>query len=217
MNSVDLLLEVRSACVGMHVPETDSSRHSRGVVGPWLFGRAALLSLCLRWTNGNRAEAEDLLGDACVRILEGDYRTGAQVGSPVAFWATVINNLGRDRIRRTRRWKLESPDDDSSVLGALPAPTISAEQQLFLRECLAATARKLTLLTPKQRNALLLRSRGLDYSVIGESLQTTAANSRKLVETARKLLSSPRPRKAAAERACSGHATSERRSYAIES
>ena len=216
MNSAALLVEVRSACVRIHAPETNPGRDSRGVVDPWLSGRSALFRLCLRWTNGNRAEAEDLLSDACVRILEGEYRAVGEVDSPIALWATVINNLGRDRIRHTRRWKLESRTDDSSVLGALPAPTISAEQQLFLRECLAATARKLTLLTPKQRSALLLRSRGLDYSVIGESLHTTAANSRKLVETARKLLSSPRARKAAAERG-SGDATHERRSYAVES
>jgi DNA-directed RNA polymerase specialized sigma24 family protein len=217
MNSAVCLLEARSASAPVHVPETCNERASRSVVGPWLSGRSALLSLCLRWTRGNRAEAEDLLGDACVRILEGDYRVGAELGSPIAFWATVINNLGRDRIRRTKRWKPESPGDDAGVLGALPAPTIGAEQQLFLRECLAATARKLTRLTDKQCTALLLRSRGLDYSVIGESLHTTAANARKLVETARRLLNSPRPRTEAAVRGSSAFPMRERRSYVVES
>jgi hypothetical protein len=39
-----------------------------------------------------------------------------------------------DRARRTKRWKFELEDDGSNGLGALPAPTIGADQQLFLRE-----------------------------------------------------------------------------------
>ena len=171
---------------------------------PWPSGRRALLGLCLRWTRGNVAEAEDLLGDACLRILEGSTGGAPQVASPMAFWATVINNLGRDRIRRARRWKFERDDQHSSALGALPAETVSADQQVFLKECLAATDRQLRLLNEKQRTALLLRGRGVGYSGIGELLATSPANARKLVEMARRQLNSRGARQAA-------------RSYLIES
>ena len=157
---------------------------------PWPSGRRALLVLCLRWTRGNVAEAEDLLGDASLRILEGSTGTDHPVASPIAYWATVINNLGRDRIRRARRWRFERDGQDSDALSALPAHTVSADQQVFLKECLLATARQLRLLNEKQRTAVLLRGRGLGYSGIGEVLSTSPANARKLVETARRQLNS---------------------------
>ena len=157
---------------------------------PWPTGRRALMALCLRWTHGNLAEAEDLLGDACLRILEGNSSGEPQVLSPIAFWATVINNLGRDRLRRARRWKFERDDQESSALGALPAHTVRADQQVFLKECLAATDRQLQLLNERQRAAVLLRGRGLGYSGIGELLCTSPANARKLVEMARRQLNS---------------------------
>jgi RNA polymerase sigma factor (sigma-70 family) len=201
----------------VHSPETSRGSKARSMVAPWLTGRAVLMGLCLRWTRGNRAEAEDLLGDACLRILEGGYREGAAVGSPIAFWATVINNLGRDRFRQTRRWKIDGQCDHSSLLGDLPAPTISAEQQLLLRECLTATARNLTRLTDNQRNAVLLRGRGIDYSGIGKALNTTAANARKLVETARRFLNAAGPREARSGRGGVARPVRSRRSYLVES
>lgn len=156
----------------------------------WPSGRRSLLVLCLRWTRGNLAEAEDLLGDACLRILEVSGRGELPLASPSAFWVTVINNLGRDRLRRARRWKFDSDEPNSSALGALPAHTVGADQQVFLKECLVATDRKLKSLNERQRAALLLRGRGVDYSGIGELLSTSPANARKLVETARRRLNS---------------------------
>ena len=171
---------------------------------PWPSGRRALLALCLRWTRGNLAEAEDLLGDACLRVLEGSTGAEAPVASPMAFWATVINNLGRDRVRRARRWKFQADEQGSNALGALPAHTVSADQQVFLKECLAATNRQLQLLNEKQRAAVLLRGRGLGYSGIGKLMSTSPANARKLVEMARRRLNSRGARQPA-------------RSYLIES
>jgi len=180
----------RLVAVQLHVPETSrsSAGESSSLMAPWLYERATLLSLCLRWTHGNVAEAEDLLGDACLRVIEGSGRREIEITSPLAFWATVINNLARARIRRTRRWKFEHGSNDAGVLGLLPAHTISAEQQVSLRECLAATERQLEHLNDKQRSALLLRCRGLDYPGIGKLLGTSVANARKLVETARRSL-----------------------------
>jgi RNA polymerase sigma factor (sigma-70 family) len=158
---------------------------------PWPTGRRSLLALCLRWTRGNLAEAEDLLGDACLRILEVASRGELPIAaSPSAFWVTVINNLGRDRLRRARRWKFENEGRESNALSALPAPTVGADQQVLLKECLVATDRKLRCLNERQRAAVLLRGRGVGYSGIGELLSTSPANARKLVEMARRRLNS---------------------------
>src|SRR5688572_17323289 len=76
-------------------------------------GRAKLLGLCLRWTHGDRADAEDLLGDAYLRVLEADVRGDPELVRPLAFWRTVIRNLSRDRGRHTRRWRFDDGGADS--------------------------------------------------------------------------------------------------------
>ena len=182
-----------------HVAETKAPRVHDGapLVDVWVRERSALLGLCLRWTHGNLSEAEDLLGDVCLRVVEGSRCDGVVFASPFAFWATVINNLARDRFRRARRWKFESEPVGSELVGALPADTINAEEQVCFRERLAAAERQIACLTDNQRDALLLRCRGLDYPGIGATLKTSVVNARKLVETARRSLNEvPRPRAA---------------------
>ena len=147
--------------------------------------RNLLLKRCLRWTGGNLPEAEDLLGDAWLRVLEGaEQQPGSRVLNPRSFLLTVINNLGRDRLRRARRWQ-RGDDVDCETLEAL---TSSAEHLVFLRELLAATAKGLGRAGERQRAALLLRSSGVEYSRIAVFLSTSEPNARKLVETARGLL-----------------------------
>jgi len=146
----------------------------------------ALLKCCLRWTRGDLAEAEDLLGDAYLRVMEASQLRPCQLHKPRSFWLTVINNLGRDRLRRTRRWRTEG--DEDAALESLEARGQSAEDLVLLRECLAEAARRLTQLSQKQRSALLLRSNGAEYAEIAALLATSETNARKLVEMARQLL-----------------------------
>jgi RNA polymerase sigma factor (sigma-70 family) len=189
------------------------------LVAPWLSERSVLLGICLRWTRGNLAEAEDLLGDACLRILEGEVQQLAAVDRPLAFWATVINNLGRDHSRRSRRWNFDPRDRGANLLGTLPARTASAEQQVFLKECLTATDRGLARLSERQRTAVLLRSAGIDYSEIGDVLSTTGANARKIVAAARVALRTPagRPSRTLPARRPTSARRRLQRSYLVES
>jgi RNA polymerase sigma factor (sigma-70 family) len=153
---------------------------------PSTFRRDALLKCCLRWTRGDLSEAEDLLGDAYLRVMEAAQQRPCELRKPRSFWLTVINNLGRDRLRRTRRWRTEG--DEDAALESLEARGRSAEDLVLLRECLAEAARGLTRLTQRQRSALLLRSSGAEYAEIATLLATSEMNARKLVETARQLL-----------------------------
>lgn len=152
--------------------------------------KAAFLRLCLRWTRGNRSEAEDLFSDACLRVLEARHGGHAEAGRAPAFWVTVINNLGRDAFRRSLRWRFQSSGTSGDALDQVAAAAPSAEERLGMNERLAAAARALGHLSANQRAALLLRSHGVDYSTIGELLGVTPVNARKLVGTARHLLTS---------------------------
>jgi RNA polymerase sigma factor (sigma-70 family) len=155
---------------------------------PWLSSHSTLRRLCLRWTNGNPSEADDLLSDACLRVMELSEKRSCELLSPLSFWVTVINNLGRDRRRHARRWKLERPSEQSDLLASLPARGADLEECMLAKESLAATTQQLDALTARQRAAVLHRSRGLGYSSIAELLETSPVNARKLVETARHLL-----------------------------
>lgn len=140
------------------------------------------LKRCLRWVNGNRAEAEDLLGDAWLRLLEASNRQGAPPCNHGSFLLTVIDNLGRDRLRRARRWQQGGLNEYES----LEALTTTAEHLLLLRERLVSTAQQLDTMKDKERAALMLRSSGVEYVAIAAALATSEMNARKLVETARK-------------------------------
>lgn len=149
--------------------------------------RANLLKRCLRWTRGDLPEAEDLLADAWLRVVEVSTEHEG-IAKPMSYWATVINNLGRDRLRRAQRWRVQGGEPARAIFERLPAVAPSGEHLLWLKERLNSTARHLDGLNHKQRMAILLRSEGNDYSTIAQALQTSEVNARKLVETARHAL-----------------------------
>lgn len=157
-------------------------------IPPCPFQHKELLRRCLRWTRGDLCEAEDLLGDACLRVVEAIRRGDGSLDNPASFWITVINNLGRDRLRRARLWRFDHGDEAWDTLQEMLAPASDTEAQACLRERLQVALRELKRLKEKQRAALLLRSRGVEYPRIGELLETSSANARKLVETARTAL-----------------------------
>lgn len=141
--------------------------------------RSALFQLCLRWTKGNRADAEDLLSEACLRVLE----SSCVASDPMAFWATTISNLGRDRFRRLERrralaWRATGTPPES-------APP---ESMVLSRHILTSTLANLSLLPPQQGNALAMRANGMAYRDIAQQLGTRQACARKLVQLARSQL-----------------------------
>ena len=143
--------------------------------------RPQLLKSCLRWTHGDWHEAEDLLGDAWLQLFENARRGAEQPLDIRAFLLTIINNLGRDKLRRARRWKRV----DVEACDSIQALTSSAEHLVWLRQRLARAELGLGYVGEKPRAALLLRTRGIDYVRIADLLSTSQANARKLVETAR--------------------------------
>jgi RNA polymerase sigma factor (sigma-70 family) len=151
------------------------------VLEPWLTRRASLLRLCLRWTGGNHSDAEDLLGDACLRAMEA--RGDTEIRSPVSFSATIIANLARDRRRLGRCRRLESLGLESHP--GLVSRGSWPDDLAHAREVLARAISVLERVPARQRSALLLRSLGEDYSRIADQVGTTRQSARKLVQFAR--------------------------------
>lgn len=151
-------------------------------LGPWLFSRPRLLRLCLRFTRGNLAEAEDLLSEACLKALEASHE-GTHIESPFAFSTTIIANLARDHHRAAKREIMQCSLADSDVCMASGEPP--PEQRVSARECLRRALQSLARVPRRQRCALLLRTRGHDYPRIARAMGTSEQNARKLVQVAR--------------------------------
>lgn len=109
-------------------------------LAPWLFSRAQLLKLCLRFTRGHLSDAEDLLSDAFLRAMEAQTR-GLDVTSPFGFSATVMANVARDRLRAAgkRRGSWAAYDDEvtlrSSNSRATPTSGSRELQRVAARAC----------------------------------------------------------------------------------
>jgi RNA polymerase sigma factor (sigma-70 family) len=147
----------------------------------WIGRRNVLFRVCLRWTRWNRHDAEDLLGDACLRVLEARPRAG-EVSSVVGYSTKIIENLARDRQRslvRTDMHLFAETEKWPSAAGVSPYAVASA------RETLSRTLEVLDGVPRRQRAALLLRSLGDDYARIALEVGTSKANARKLVQLAR--------------------------------
>ncbi len=147
----------------------------------WALKRALLLPVCMRWTRGDRFAAEDLLGDAYLRVLESQG-TEREVRSPLAYAAAIIANLARDRLRSPSRTELRDSVDSSRW----PACEGSAPDELAsARQTLGRALEALEQIPYRQRSALLLRSMGSDYTGIANEVGTSRQNARKLVQFAR--------------------------------
>ncbi len=157
------------------------------LLSTWHAQRGPLLRLCLRWTQGRQADAEDLMASAFLNAVEACHRRGCQVEYPRAWWAAVVSNLARDlwRSRGEARvsldsveWDAESADDAWSALCA--------------RRDLRRALWLVNGLPDAQRRALTLRSLGHEYDEIAEALAVSQVNARKLVQLARDALRASR-------------------------
>jgi RNA polymerase sigma-70 factor (ECF subfamily) len=98
----------------------------------------------------NRAEAEDAVQDAFLRVLE--HKKELPAVRDLRVWLVRITwNLAIDRRRRIRPDQLDEPFAESLV-----ARTIPADQSLSDARQIAATLREIERLPKPERHALLL-------------------------------------------------------------
>ena len=155
----------------------------------WL-RRPRLLRLCLRWTHGNLPDAEDLLSEAWLRAMEAPI-DASSIRRPFSFLAAIIQNLGRDRLRGARNNQLDS-SVQSDGTPAFVSHASGPDELACARESLEHVFDVLQRVPGRQRSALLMRSRGDDYSCIAQGLGTSEENARKLVQFARAAVHGPR-------------------------
>lgn len=131
---------------------------------------------------GDRDRAEELAQDTFVRALRQDRLTNER-----AWLFTVASNLVRDEVRRDARQRRHLTllqAEERAREASAPEPSIERAED-------AALARKaLATLAERDRQALLMREEGLDYTEIAAALDlsvgsigtTLARARRRLVE-----------------------------------
>lgn len=157
-----------------------------------------LWGLCYRMT-GSAADAEDIVQDTFVRVLE---KPPPDIEAPLRPWLVkVALNLCRDQLRRRRRREYPGPWLPSPVMtegdGALQvnepiAPEVSPAARYDLIESITlAFLLALEALTPTQRAVLLLRD-VFDYSTseTAKALEMTDINVKVTLHRARRIMSS---------------------------
>lgn len=159
------------------VPTFDGARY---VAELFQQRKPELHRLCIRSARGHRADAEDLLAEACLRALQASVRGGAPFDNPIGWLSTTIRNLARDRRRAPKRCEHAEPAPETWRGFGADSLDLCAAKEL-LQRALAELRR----LPAAQRRSLLARAAGEDYAFIASSLDTSPENARKLVQTAR--------------------------------
>ena len=151
--------------------------------------RRALYKVCLRCAHGDPAEADDLLAEASLRVIEASEPTQDAIVNPMSWWTTIIRNIARDR-HRQRVCRRELPEsvavDDAAERSSCRA--LDGLSYILARRELRTAFEAISQLPERQRRALLLRAIGAEYDEIAREVGTTYANTRKLVQVARRQL-----------------------------
>lgn len=130
-------------------------------------------------------EADDLAQDAMLHLHDRLERWNPQ--RPYGAWRnTVVVNLCRDRLRRLdARRRAEGKAAENVLPRELPRPEQEAERS----EVQAILAESLTALSPREREAFVLRDlEGLSTKETAAALEVTDATVRSLLTLARRRL-----------------------------
>jgi RNA polymerase sigma-70 factor (ECF subfamily) len=153
--------------------------------------RPLLFSIAYRML-GSAADAEDIVQDAFIRWQ--NVETTA-VQSQRKYLTTMVARLSMDHLRsaRVRRETYVGPWLPEPLVGVSPDDPLA---KVALADSLsAAFLVLLERLSPAQRAAFLLREVfGFEYGELAEILDTTAANTRQLVQRAKTHIAAGRPR-----------------------
>jgi RNA polymerase sigma-70 factor (ECF subfamily) len=119
---------------------------------------------------GDPGQADDLAQESFVRL----YRRGSLPDKPSTWLVSVARNLLRDERRGTaRRWQLL---ELRGAAGDFDPPTASPESEVLAGEAVAQVRRTLAVISPRDRQMLLLRQEGYSYREIAEALELSPAS-----------------------------------------
>lgn len=152
----------------------------------WLEEQDHFYRLCLAWTNGNTCDAEDVIGQAWVKILELDEQVVQSIRKPGPWIAKMLRNLCVDRVRTTNRVRVLVHND---VAVPTPQPAPAPDLDISRKQLAEALAEAVARLPDNLRDVVLLRLiNEQSYADIGHTLDISVPNARKRVQQARALL-----------------------------
>jgi RNA polymerase sigma factor (sigma-70 family) len=178
---------------GTNVSGNDSHTRFASVVMPHLDDAYGLA----RWITGDRADAEDVVQEACVRALRA---IGGFAGGNARAWTlTIVRNTAYTWLGKNRPAKLVAVDDLEAVERAhasgadlSAARTPDPEAQLIAKADAARLEAAIAALPPPFRETLVLRDiQDLDYREIaavtdvpiGTVMSRLARARKRLIET----------------------------------
>jgi len=131
------------------------------------------------------AEAEDSAQESMLRLL--DRLSDWDPGRPYRTWrTTVVLNGCRDRLRRAQA-RRAAEDDAAQARSERPLP--DPQDELERAEVQALLARGLRALSPREREAFVLRDlEGLDTGEVARLLSISESSVRSLLTLARRRL-----------------------------
>ena len=139
----------------------DSNARFAKVVMPYLDDAYGLA----RWITGNRADAEDIVQEACLRALRGI--AGFSGGSSRAWVLTIVRNTAYDWLRKNRSPAVVQVEDLAAVEQMAAAADNNPEAALIARADAAKLEAAIASLPAAFRDTMALRDvHGLDYREI---------------------------------------------------
>lgn len=140
-------------------------------------------ALCLRWLHGNRHDAEDVMSEAAVKLMELDHETAAAVLNPRSWIARVLHNLCADLGRRCVRAR--AIEDGWSAIRATACEQ-TPDRQLHGSRVGERVSAAVDGLPECMRSVLMMRLvEGLKFKEIADLLGITSAAARKRAQLAR--------------------------------
>lgn len=140
---------------------------------------AAYLSSC----GLNQDHSEDIIQETFLRLVRHTARVGTD--DNLKGWVfRVAYNLSMDLHRSERRWFRGSEADILPVFHERVDPAPNPEEMILLDERWTHVRTALSQLTPKQRECLLLRAKGLRYREIAVLLGVSVQRVGELMQRA---------------------------------
>lgn len=156
----------------------------------WQRYSTRLFAICLREMRGNKADAEDALGQAMMKALAKLPPVAHEILCPAAWLIRMTRNLCRD-VHRQRARSMRAEEHLKTVLGSPVSPADCHEWLDGTDPCQldADPASLIASLPPRLQEVFALRTiHRMAYNDIAIKLQLTCVNARKRVQQARQAL-----------------------------
>ncbi|MCT7991887.1 RNA polymerase sigma factor [Laspinema olomoucense] len=154
--------------------------------------RNYLFRCCLKWTNGNSTEAEDLLSQAMVKALDKLQDHAEKITNLRAWLTSLTRNLYTDIYRKRRRQAMQMEDIEevaargtSAVISGFDSP----EEALLHHELGQYLRHAINSLPSRLRTPFILRYwHQIPYQDIAQQLALSLNNIYKRIQQARDIL-----------------------------